>query len=575
MNSTTIFCAKKFLPLLSKYHTMFTHLSVRNYVLIQELEVDFYEGLSIITGETGAGKSILLGALGLLTGQRADSSTLLDKTRKCVVEGTFQLPSGEWAVWFDEHELEYAISTIIRREISADGKSRAFVNDSPVNLTVLKDLGSKLIDIHSQHQNIYLASAAFQVYILDSYAQQTDTVADYAHKYVHYRELQSELERLLQLSGQQQSESDYHRFRFTELAAAKLVEGEQSVLEEEQEILSHAGEIKTGMLQVSAWIDADEVSVTTMLKSAVSTIGRLQQVYPKGEVFKQRLEAALIELKDIATETGQAAEAMEYNPNRLETINSRLDLLYSLQQKHRVASVAELIAIRDALDVKLQEIANYDAAIEKIKEQRDQAQTGLWQLAGQISEGRQAAVAGIEERIHGLLQQLAIPNALFKVDISRSEELSPSGTDHVRFLFSANKQQTPQELGKTASGGEISRIMLAIKAVIAEKIILPSLIFDEIDAGVSGEIAEKMGIIFEQMAHHAQVVNITHLPQVAAKGQHHYKVYKKDTELTTQTKVRKLTPEERVIEIARILSGEKVSDAAFENARQLLHYKDT
>ncbi|MDR1673336.1 MAG: DNA repair protein RecN [Bacteroidales bacterium] len=552
---------------------MFTHLSIRNYVLIQELEVDFYEGLSIITGETGAGKSILLGALGLLTGQRADSGALLDKTRKCVVEGVFHLQSPTWKPTFDEYELEYAEETVIRREVSAEGKSRAFVNDSPVNLSILKDLGAKLVDIHSQHQNIYLESPVFQMQVLDTYARQSDTVADYTCEYGKYSDFEERLNCLIESTKQQQSEADYHRFRFEELTAAKLSAEEQAALEEEQELLTHAGEVKTGLSQISAWIDGDEASAVQMLKSAISMMSRLQQVYSKAKTFLPRMETTLIELKDIASETEQLTEMMEFQPERLEQVNDRLDLLYSLQQKHHAASVEELIAIRDGLGAKLRELNNYDAQISRMKQQLTQMQTRLSALAGEISAKRHAAVQGIEKHIHTLLQQLGIPNALFRADITPTEQLTPTGADHVRFLFSANRQQNLQELGKVASGGELSRIMLAIKAVIAEKITLPTLIFDEIDAGVSGEIAEKMGNIIERTAHHAQVVNITHLPQVAAKGQHHYKVYKRDTGQTTQTKMQKLTPEERVMEIARILSGEKVTEAAMENARQLLKYK--
>jgi DNA repair protein RecN (Recombination protein N) len=534
--------------------------------------MDFYGGLSIITGATGAGKSILLGALGLLTGQRADSSALLDKTRKCVVEGTFQLPADEWAAWFGEHESEHADETLIRREISADGKSRAFINDSPVNLSALKELGSKLIDIHSQHQNIYLETPGFQLQILDTYAQQTSITSDYAREYDRYRELQSGVEKLSQLSQKSRSEADYHRFRFTELEEAKLAEDEQSKLEEEQEILSHAEEIKAGLSQVSAWINAEEVSVMQMLKSSVSTMGRLQRMYPKAKELVQRLETVMIELKDIADETEQAAETTEYQPERLERVNARLDLLYALQRKYKASSVKELMAVRDELEAKLRETDDYDLQLCRMQDELAQLHGKLDETAGSISANRHAAAPDIEAHIHVLLQQLGIPNAVFKVDVTPSEQFTPTGRDHVRFLFSANRQQHLQELGKVASGGEMSRIMLALKATVAEKITLPTLIFDEIDAGVSGEIAEKMGNIIEKTALHAQVVNITHLPQVAAKGQHHYKVYKKDTEQTTQTKVRKLTAEERVMEIARMLSGEKVTEAAIENARQLLKY---
>ncbi|MDR1155005.1 MAG: DNA repair protein RecN [Bacteroidales bacterium] len=549
---------------------MFTHLSIRNYVLIQELEIDFHKGLSIITGETGAGKSILLGALGLLTGQRADSSTLLDTSKKCIVEGMFDLHAAAWKDYFVTHELDYEPETVIRREIAADGKSRAFVNDSPVNLSVLKELGAQLIDIHSQHQNIYLQSPAFQLEILDTYAQQTGGVAAYAHAYARCRKLQAELEELQQASGQQRTELDYHRFRYGELEAARLQDGEQNALEEELDALTHAEEIKTGLAQVNVLLDADDLSVGQMLKSALSTLSKLQNIYHPAKNFRQRIESSLIELRDVAVETGRIAESMEFNPDRLGEASARLDLLYSLQQKHHVSSVKELTAIRDDLDAKIREINDFDTRIEQVQAAIAQNLEQLESMAVAISGKRQQAIPAIEEHILALLVQLGIPNAIFKVELSPAVPLTSTGSDTVRFLFSANRQQNLQELGKVASGGEISRLMLTIKAAIAEKIALPTLIFDEIDTGVSGEIAGKMGNILEQMAKFAQITNITHLPQVAAKGKHHYKVYKEDHGATTQTKVRELTANERVTEIAKMLSGEKLTEAAMENARYLL-----
>ncbi|MDR1171025.1 MAG: DNA repair protein RecN [Bacteroidales bacterium] len=549
---------------------MFTHLSIRNYVLIQELEIDFHKDLSIITGETGAGKSILLGALGLLTGQRADSGALLDTSKKCIVEGIFDLHTAVWKDYFVTRELEYEPETVIRREIAADGKSRAFINDSPVNLSILKELGAQLVDIHSQHQNIYLQSPAFQLEILDAYAQQTDKVAMHVRAYARYRKFQAELEELQAAAGQQRAELDYHRFRHDELEAAKLQDGEQEALEEELDTLTHAGEIKTGLAQVNALLDADELSVAQMLKSALSTLSKLQGIYHPAENFKQRVESSLIELRDIAAETDRIAETMEHNPDRLGEVGARLDLLYSLQQKHRVSSVKELMTIRDELDAKIREINDYDTRIGQVQAVIAQNLEQLENMAAAISGKRQQAIPDIEERILALLVQLGIPNAIFKVELSPAGQFTPTGTDTVCFLFSANRQQNLQELGKVASGGEISRLMLSIKAAIAEKIALPTLIFDEIDTGVSGEIAGKMGSILERMANFAQIINITHLPQVAAKGRHHYKVYKEDHGAITRTGVRELTDNERILEIAGMLSGEKVTEAAMANARHLL-----
>ncbi len=549
---------------------MFTHLSIRNYVLIQELEIDFHTGLSIITGETGAGKSILLGALGLLTGQRADSSTLLDSSKRCIVEGIFNLDDVSWKIWFDEHDIEYEPETVIRREVAADGKSRAFVNDSPVNLSLLKDLGAQLIDIHSQHQNIYLQSPGFQLQILDTYAQQLDEIAVYGRSYHYYRKLLSELEDLQVSADRQRSELDYLRFRFEELETAKLQTGEQEDLENELKALTHAEEIKSGLAQVNALLDADEISAVQILKSATLVLSKLQSVYPIAEGFLKRIESSLIEMRDIANETDRIAEATELSPERLEEVNIRLDLLYSLQQKHHVTTVKELIDIRDELSEKIREITDYDSRIENIQEQINQNRLQLESMAEAISARRRQAIPAIEERIHELLVQLGIPNAIFKVDLSSAGTFTPTGTDAITFLFSANRQQNLQDLGKVASGGEMSRLMLSVKAAISEKIDLPTLIFDEIDTGVSGEIAGKMGNILERMAQFAQIINITHLPQVAAKGGHHYKVYKEDHGAFTQTKVRELTPDERVTEIARMLSGEKITGAAIENAKHLL-----
>ena len=555
---------------------MFTHLSIRNYVLIQELEIDFRQGLSIITGETGAGKSILLGALGLLTGQRADSRDVACRVstseiqKKCVIEGTFDLNAANWKEYFAEHELDYEPETVIRREIAVDGRSRAFINDSPINLSILKDLGEQLIDIHSQHQNIYLQSPAFQLEILDTYAQQTDEVAAYSRAFSHYRKLQVELDELQSAAQQQRTELDYHRFRFEELNVAKLHESEQESLEEELKALTHAEEIQTGLAQVNTLLDADELSVSQMLKSAMGTLFKLQNVYHPAEGFRQRIESSLIELRDIAAETERIAETTELNPERLEEINARLDLLYSLQQKHRVSTVRELMAIRDKLEAKIREIADYDTRIEQLQTDITQNLEQLETMTATISGKRKQAIPAIEERILALLVQLGITNALFKVELSPAGQMTPTGADTVRFLFSANRQQNLQELGKVASGGEISRLMLSIKAAISEKIALPTVIFDEIDAGVSGEIAGKMGNILEQMSKFAQIINITHLPQVAAKGKYHYQVYKEDDLDLTQTKVRELTADERITEIAKLLSGEKLTDAAMENARHLL-----
>ena len=559
------------LSLQKNFSKLFKHLSIRNYVLIQELEVDFRNGLSIITGETGAGKSILLGALGLLTGQRADSKDVSQNaSSKCIVEGVFDLKSDNWKKYFEANDLEYNPETFIRREISVEGKSRAFINDSPVNLSALKDLGSQIIDIHSQHHNIYLQSPGFQMEILDRYSQQMSAVAEYSQLYSQYRKLQSELDDLQKAAVQHRSDLDYHSFRYNELEAARLVEDELDSLEQELKSLTYAEDIQTGLAQVSSILDADELSVVQMLKSAISTLSKLQNMFEPAENFKQRIESALIELRDISSEAERLAEATELNPDRLKAVSERIDLIYSLQQKHRVSSIKELIAIRDNLQHTISQINNYDAQIEQLQTNISQKFDQLTSLAATISDKRKASIPVIEERILSLLVQLGISNAVFKIDLSSCAELTSNGSDAVRFLFSANRQQSLQDLGKVASGGEMSRLMLSIKAAISEKISLPTLIFDEIDSGVSGEIAGKMGNILEEMAKYAQIINITHLPQIAAKGMSHYKVYKEDKADASHTKIKLLSANERITEIAKMLSGENLTAAAIENAKILL-----
>ena len=551
---------------------MFKHLSIRNYVLIQELNVDFSEGLSIITGETGAGKSILLGALGLLTGQRADSKDVSkNASGKCVVEGIFDLSCDKWKKYFNVNELDYESETVIRREISIDGKSRAFINDSPVNLSVLKELGAQLIDIHSQHHNIYLQSSAFQLEILDRYSRQIEKVSEYSSVFSQYRKLQSELAELRHAAEQQRAELDYHSFRYNELADAKLQLNEIEALEEEIKALTHAEDIRSGLAQVSGIIDADELSVVQMLKTAISALSKLEKMFQPAESFKNRIESTLIELRDVAHETWRIAENTELNPERLQEVSARLDLLYSLMQKHRVQSVDELIKIHSELSNKISQINDYESQIEQMQTLVTQHNSSLKAAAGEISKNRKKAIPLIEEHIVAMLMQLGLNNAMFKIELTESQQLTATGADVVRFMFSANRNQSPDDLSKVASGGEISRLMLSIKASISEKIELPTLIFDEIDSGVSGEIAGKMGNILEQMAKFAQIINITHLPQIAAKGKHHYKVYKEDNAETTLTKIIQLTDSERITEIAKMLSSEKLTDAAIANAQNLLN----
>jgi DNA repair protein RecN (Recombination protein N) len=549
---------------------MLTTLSIQNYALIQELNIDFSNGLSIITGETGAGKSILLGALSLLVGQRADTGVLLDHSRKCIVEGSFRLAGYGLEEFFSQNDLDFDESSMIRREISPDGKSRAFVNDTPVNVSVLKDLGEHLIDIHSQHQNLYLENPAFQLRVLDRFARHNDLLQRYKDAYFAFKLLQSEYQRIFEETSKNKADFEYFQFQYDQLNQAKLKEDEQETLEQDLKTLTHSEEIKTALSSSSGILSGEGNSIITMLKDVHHQLGKLQNIYhPSVELFK-RVESILIEMKDIAQETENQSEHIEYDPEKIEFLKQRIDLIYSLQQKHRVSSVKELIAIGEDLKQKIELISTSDTRLEELKIETDKVRSSLQHIAGEISLNRKKIVPLIKGRVEELLKQLGISNGVFEVEITPSQEFTSSGMDKVRFLFSANRQAPMQELAKVASGGEMARLMLSIKATISEVVTLHTIIFDEIDSGVSGDIADKMGNVICRMADYAQVINITHLPQIASKGKNHFLVYKHDTDEKTQTSIKQLKSDERVIEIARMLSGETLSEAAINNAKTLL-----
>ena len=550
---------------------MLRNLHIRNYALIESLDLDFSEGFSVITGETGAGKSILLGAIGLLTGQRAETAALRTGASKCIVEGTFDIASYGLEDLFEAYDIEYDAECLVRREIAATGKSRAFINDSPVSLAVLKQLGERLIDIHSQHQNLLLNREDFQLGVLDTLSTDKTVKERYGEAYRHYREVSTELERLrTQLTGDQGDE-DYIRFQLQQFDEWRLQEGEQEELEQELEVLTHAEEIKESLYHISAALSGDEGGQTSALRSTTSALRSLINLYPAAEEWHGRMESLYIELKDIASEVADAEESLTFDPERQAWVESRLDTIYTAQQKHRVGSVAELLDIeqrfRDTLD-RIDESAERIAAMEQ---QKEAAYAALVEAGAALTARRSAVGAAFEKDIVARLVELGMPNTRFAVSIAPRRQPDATGADSVSFLFSANKNAALQNIAEVASGGEISRIMLSLKSIIAAAKALPTLIFDEIDTGVSGTIAARMADIMADIAGHGrQVISITHLPQIAAKGTAHYKVYKEDTADATVSHIRPLNTEERISELAQMMSAGTLTEAAINNAREML-----
>lgn len=550
---------------------MLRNLHIRNYALIESLDLDFAEGFSVITGETGAGKSILLGAIGLLTGQRAETAAIRTGAAKCIVEGTFDIDGYGLEELFETHEIEYDTECLVRREIAATGKSRAFINDTPVPLTTLKQLGGRLIDIHSQHQNLLLNSEDFQLGVLDTLSTDKTVKELYAEAYRHYREVSAELERLrAQLTGDQGDE-DYIRFQLQQFDEWRLQEGEQEELEQELEVLTHAEEIKESLYRISAALSGDEGGQTSALRSTTSALRSLISLYPAAEEWHERMESLYIELKDIASEVADAEERLTFDPERQAWVEARLDTIYTAQQKHRVGSVAELFEIeqrfRDTLD-RIDESAERITAMEQAKET---AYVALIEAGAKLTAQRTEVGEAFEKDIVARLIELGMPNTRFAVSITPRRQPDATGVDSVAFLFSANKNAALQNIAEVASGGEISRIMLSLKSIIAAAKALPTLIFDEIDTGVSGTIAARMADIMADIAGHGrQVISITHLPQIAAKGAAHYKVYKEDTADATVSHIRPLTTEERINELAQMMSAGTLTKAAINNAREML-----
>ncbi len=549
---------------------MLQALSVQNYALIEEITIDFRPGLSIITGETGAGKSILLGAMSLIFGQRADSEVLREKEKKCVVEGTFNIRNYELNDFFVENNLDYADHTVLRREIAPNGKSRAFINDTPVNLSVLRELALKLVDIHSQHENLEMNNQLFQLKVVDTCAGSIKLRKEYQAGYREYRSLEQKYQQMQQDAEKARADFDYYQFQLNQINEAKILEGEEKDLERELSVLSHAEEIRNNLTAVYERLTGENGSAINLLKESAGLVQKISGYYAASLDILKRLESAWVELKDIAGETGSFAASMETDPKRLAYIMERLDLINSLMQKHRVATSRELLQLRDELQGKLSLITSYDSQIEELAHELQNSRERLKVMADKLTSLRKKAASGIQKDVSMMLKDLGIPNARFEIAMSNLPDFSAYGNDKAEFLFSANKQSDLLEISHAASGGEISRLMLAIKSLLTRTMDLPTIFFDEIDAGVSGEIAHKMGNMIREMAEHMQVINITHLPQIAAKGQHHYLVYKKDTKEATHTYIRLLTPEERITEIAKMISGEEVTSASYQNARELL-----
>ncbi|WP_405251871.1 DNA repair protein RecN [Dokdonia sp. Asnod3-C12] len=550
---------------------MLTSLSIKNYALIQSVQLRFDKGFTVITGETGAGKSILLGALGLITGKRADMSSAGDATQKCIVEGVFHIEGYQLNPFFKEYDLDYENATIVRREILPSGKSRAFINDTPVTLAQLTILGARLVDIHSQNKTLQVVENDFQFEMIDTFSDNLKLLGQYKESFKAWKLLQSELKELLERKKQAQLEYDYQSFLFTELDEASLKEGEYVALEEELNTLSNADEIMQQLATAVRNISLDESGAIDQLTNARAALSRLNSYGTQYTAIYEQLNSALLELEDIGASLSEMSDAVDADPLTLERLNNRMQLLHSLLKKHQVATVEELIDIRNNLDNDLQDIAGVDDKIQaledKIKTQHNKAST----LAAKLHKERATAAPHLKSLVEKLLIELGMPNAQFQVSLDTQEDLHASGNDVLEFLFSANKGSELKPLGKGASGGELSRVMLALKSVLSKHKQLPTLIFDEIDTGVSGDIAVKMGGILKKMGRTMQLISITHLPQIAGQGASHFKVYKKDTDERTQTFIEQLDEDARIVEIAAMLGGNQQSQAAIDHAKNLLN----
>ena len=556
---------------------MLKHLTINNYVLIEALDIDLQPGFSVMTGETGAGKSIILGALGLLMGQRADTASIMPGAAKCTVEGIFDIEGYDIQPIFEENELDYEpTECILRREVAANGKSRAFVNDSPVNVAVLRQIALRLLDIHSQHSNLLLDNTAFQLGIVDTIADHSELLGQYRGLYARITEARRRLKEAEENLAKRQGDEDYLRFQLDQLDEFKPQPGEDEELRQLQSALSHAEDIKIALSGVDALLNGsdneDGAGAIDALRRSCQTMQQIAKVYPAIEDYLNRLESVVIEVRDIAGDISSRAEDVEYNPARLQEVTERLDNLFSLEQKHHVGSAEELIALAEDIRSQLSSLTDSEDNIQALRQQIEADTVQAKKLAEKLTAGRVKAAKQVEKLVKDSLVQMDMPACVFCVSMEKAEELLPAGQDIVTFLFSANKSMSPRPLADVASGGEMSRVMLALKALTSRQTHLPTIIFDEIDTGVSGKVASSMAQIMAQMSSNAsqQVLAITHLPQIAAKGNAHFFVYKEDGSGRTLTHIRQLDPEQRVTELAHMLSGSTVTEAARENARQLL-----
>lgn len=550
---------------------MLKHLYIKNFTLIDELDIDFFNGFSVISGETGAGKSIILGAISLLLGNRADSKQIKQGEKKCIIEAVFTLAKGVYDDFFKANGIDLDIDeTILRREINDSGKSRAFINDTPVSLTLMRDLGDQLVDIHSQHQNLLLQKEDFQLNIVDIIARNEQELQHYKEAYTDYKNTEKRLAQLKKQLEESAENEEFMRFQYEEIANANLEKEEQEELEQEYKTLSHAEDIKVSLYDADNELNEDEMGVVKKLKKAADFLSSITAVYPKAEEISQRLDAVYIEVKDIAEEVGMATNDVDFDPKRLDFINEKLDKIYHLEKKFHVESIVDLLDIANDLKTKLSAIDNSDEALNEVEAEVKAKEKRCKELAITLTKSRQKTAKIIEQDMKEKLVPMGIPNIQFQIAMD-SKPLASDGADKVEVLFSANKNSPLQPIAQVASGGEIARVMLALKAMISGAVKLPTIIFDEIDTGVSGKVAQQMAFVMQEMGNkNKQVISITHLPQIAALGSTHYKVEKCDTEKGTTSRLRQLSEEERVTEIAQMLSGTDISEAALMNARELL-----
>lgn len=552
---------------------MLSRLTIQNYALIDNLDIKFNTGLNIITGETGAGKSIILGALSLILGQRAESRYFFNQQKKCVIEGLFSIDQFHLSNFFEDNDLDYENETVLRREIAPDGKSRAFINDTPVNLTTLKQLGEKLIDIHSQHATMEINNPDFQLMIIDAMADHQTLLEKYQIEFRIYRKLTADMEQLIAAGNQAKADQDYFQFQFDELDQAKIVAGELEQLEKDLFTLTNAETIKSNLGSASQLFSHGDQAILTQLKDTLQLLTGLEKYNPKITDLTQRLQSSLIELKDIASEIESIEQRTLIDESRIVEINKKLTIFYTLQKKHRVGSNEDLLDLQNELAQKLNQILFVDEEIEALQKKLAAQKINLQNSAKEISKNRQKAIPTMEREIKILLMELGMTDATLKAENKQTDEAAfdKNGIDRIRFLFSANKGHAHAEMSKVASGGELSRLMLSIKSIVARTTALPTIIFDEIDTGISGEVAHKAGLIMENLAENLQVITITHLPQIASKGNTHFFVYKEDRKEITYTRIKLLDEKERITEIAKMLSGDKTGESALLHAKDLLN----